>query len=205
MKTLQEVYEQTELIKSSVNDLAREVYLSNCTDAKVPKTGQFQTFSSVDNDDGYLTRGVPWPDPRFTINSDGTITDKLTGLIWLRNANLPGQAKTWSEALELCNNLADNGTTLTDGSSAGDWRLPNLVELESIINIAYYNPCISNTEGNFKWSEGSPFNNIYSSVYWSSTITAMEGDGKVWTIHMKTGVVDRIDQAGTAYVWAVRN
>jgi hypothetical protein len=31
--------------------------------------------------------GVAWPNPRFTDNSDGTVTDNLTGLIWLKNAN----------------------------------------------------------------------------------------------------------------------
>ena len=30
--------------------------------------------------------GVPWPNPRFTDNGDGTVTDNLTGLIWLKNA-----------------------------------------------------------------------------------------------------------------------
>ena len=49
--------------------------------ALVPATGQ--TDSVAAGDDGDLQKGVPWPDPRFTDNGDGTVTDHLTGLIWL--------------------------------------------------------------------------------------------------------------------------
>ena len=63
--------------------------------AGVPKTGQ--TTSSATGDDGDLEKGVTWPSPRFTNNSNGTVTDNLTGLIWLRNANCFGQ-KAWATA-----------------------------------------------------------------------------------------------------------
>ena len=56
--------------------------------APVPKSGQ--TSSNATGDDGDLQRGVAWPDPRFTDNGDGTVTDNLTGLIWLKNANCFG-------------------------------------------------------------------------------------------------------------------
>ena len=50
--------------------------------APVPKTGQ--TESLADHDDGYYKKGVEWPNPRFIDNGDGTVTDKLTGLLWLK-------------------------------------------------------------------------------------------------------------------------
>ena len=37
--------------------------------------------------DGELQKGVAWPNPRFTDNGDGTVTDNLTGLIWLKHAS----------------------------------------------------------------------------------------------------------------------
>jgi len=37
--------------------------------------------------DGDKLAGVPLPVPRFTDNSNGTVTDNLTGLIWLKNAS----------------------------------------------------------------------------------------------------------------------
>ena len=43
--------------------------------------------------------------PQSPDNSDGTVTDNLTRLIWLKNANCFG-SKTWSEALSDCNSLA---------------------------------------------------------------------------------------------------
>ena len=42
--------------------------------------------------------GVEWPNPRFTDNGDGTVTDNLTALIWLKNANCFGVEK-WNDAL----------------------------------------------------------------------------------------------------------
>ncbi len=51
----------------------------------LPETGQ--TTSYYAGDDGDFEMGVTWPGPRFTNNGNGTITDNLTGLIWLRDAN----------------------------------------------------------------------------------------------------------------------
>ncbi len=46
-----------------------------------------QTTSFAPGDDGDIQAGVPFPTPRFRDNQDGTVTDNLTGLIWLREAN----------------------------------------------------------------------------------------------------------------------
>ena len=47
--------------------------------APVPQTGQ--TVSYYAGDDGALEMGVPLPEPRFTDNGDGTVTDNLTKLV----------------------------------------------------------------------------------------------------------------------------
>jgi len=44
--------------------------------------------------------------PSYTIHGDGTVTDNLTGLIWLKNADCFG-ARDWANALTDCNNLAN--------------------------------------------------------------------------------------------------
>jgi hypothetical protein len=41
--------------------------------ALVPRTGQSAVFAA--EDDGDLQLGVTWPNPRFTKNGDGTVTD----------------------------------------------------------------------------------------------------------------------------------
>ena len=47
----------------------------------LPKTGQTTSYAA--GDDGALQKGVASPNPRFTDNGNGTVTDNLTGLIWL--------------------------------------------------------------------------------------------------------------------------
>src|SRR6185369_10212978 len=64
--------------------------------ASLPRTGQTASYASGDD---YSTRtGVAWPGTRFTDNQNGTVTDNLTGLIWLKNAGCFTPAD-WSTAL----------------------------------------------------------------------------------------------------------
>ncbi len=124
----------------------------------VPRTGQ--TTSYVGGDDSSANAGVTWPRTRFTDNNDGTVTDGLTGLVWIKNAGCfaPGN---WQVALDYANKLASGSCGLTDGSTPGQWRMPNINELESLVDISQSNPAISN---------GNPFTNInFVNAYWSST------------------------------------
>ncbi|MDR4498241.1 MAG: DUF1566 domain-containing protein [Candidatus Scalindua sp.] len=57
------------------------------------------------------------PDPRFTDNGNGTVTDNRTGLIWLQNANVAG-LRTWADALADVVSLNRNGTM--NGTFNGD-------------------------------------------------------------------------------------
>ena len=128
MKSLQQIYDKLDLVQSDV--------LGSCggqcdTNASIAKTGQ--TEALWQGDDGHLEKGVAWPDPRLTENGDGTFTDNLTGLVWTAY-NLCYKDITWKEAVDLANNLADGECNLTDGSVAGDWRLPNVREFESLVD-----------------------------------------------------------------------
>ena len=72
--------------------------------AEVARTGQTACYDASGavvacagtGQDGDLLAGAPWPDPRFSSNGDGTVTDSLTGLVWAQNANLPNGTLTWS-------------------------------------------------------------------------------------------------------------
>jgi hypothetical protein len=158
----------------------------------VPKTGQ--TTSYATDDDGDLQMGTAWPNPRFTDNGDGTVTDNLTGLIWLKDANCFGPG-TWSEALSGCNSLADPQCGLSDGSSVGDWRLPNVRELYSLIDFGNWTPALPT---------GHPFDNVNSSSYWAATTFAYGAGGVAWDISMGYGYVDVVSKSGSRYVWPVR-
>ena len=171
--------------------------------APVEKTGQ--TIPYAAGDDGDLEKGVAWPDPRFTDNANGTVTDNLTGLIWLKNANCDGE-KTWASALTYCNNLANGDCGLTDGSAAGDWRLPNIKELQSLIHYGVCGPALPNTAGPGQWSEGDPFINVQSGLlYWSSA-TSVGHTGDAWAVNMFEGSMNGHDAKSSShpFVWPVR-
>jgi hypothetical protein len=80
-------------------------------------------------------------DPRFTDNGDGTVTDNLTGLIWLQDPTCFG-LRNWTDALSDANTLANGSCGLTDGSIAGDWRLPNVKEFQSLIDFGQHDPAL---------------------------------------------------------------
>lgn len=160
-----------------------------------------QTASYASGDDGALNKGVAWPGARFTDNQNGTVTDNLTGLIWLRNAGCfaPG---LWSTALTEVNQLASGACGLSDGSVAGQWRVPNLVELESMVDVSASNPAIT---------AGNPFTNVANSIYWTSTtyFGGEEGSPDAWVIRMSDGSyindsVQNVKATSTNGVWAVR-
>jgi hypothetical protein len=144
------------------SDFGRSAFKNPCPPkvlAPIPKTGQTVVYAS--RDDGYWQQalGVEWPDPRFTDNGNGTVTDNLTGLIWLKNSNCYG-VRDWSTALSDANGLSSGQCGLTDGSIAGEWRLPNLRELFSLVDAENYNPALPSNH---------PFTNVQADLYWSST------------------------------------
>ncbi|MCK5015296.1 MAG: DUF1566 domain-containing protein, partial [Candidatus Omnitrophica bacterium] len=159
--------------------------------AQTWKTGQTSSYAA--GDDGDLQHGVAWPEPRFEINGDGTVTDYLTGLIWLKNANCAGYMN-WNNALTYCNNLASGSCGLTDGSAAGDWRLPNRKELLSLIDYSRHQPALP---------QGHLFDNVQSAYYWSATTDAGSTNG-AWYVRMSYGVVGNLSKSYNFYVWPVR-
>ena len=168
--------------------------------APVEKTGQ--TTSYVTGDDGHLKKGVAWPNPRFTDKGNGTVRANLTGLIWLKNANCFGQG-SWTNAISLCNRLSNGSCGLADGSSEGEWHLPNRKELLSLIDLGRRAPAVSNTSGTGSWSEGDPFTGVQSAYYWSSTYY-WDDINYAWCVSMEDAVVNPGAKSDNCYVWPVR-
>jgi hypothetical protein len=163
--------------------------------ALVPKTGQTTIFDT--GDDGYYQTGISIPNPRFTDNSDGTITDNLTGLVWLKNASCYEEGE-WIEALTDSNALNSGECGLTDGSAEGDWRLPNRNELNSLVDVSNRNPALSYPH---------PFTGVLSTFYWTSTSANMGGglfgSTPAWKVNMDNGEMIRTTY-GSLFVWPVR-
>ena len=103
--------------------------------------------------------------------ADDTITDWDTGLNW--QAAGPG-TMSWYDALYYCEHEA---------SPVGDWRLPNIKELESIVNLNLYNPAVDTSI----FQDELPQDPIRLKEYWSST-PALSGMA-IWRIDVPTGEV----------------
>ena len=161
--------------------------------APVPRTGQTTTYAA--GDDGALQKGVASPTPRFTDNNNGTITDNLTGLIWLKDASCL-VVQNWANALAAANALAHGNVAcgLSDGSVAGEWRLPNRNELESLLDLGTFNPALPASH---------PFLNVGLSTYWSST-TLAGGTILAWIVDLSIGGVNLTAKYNVNLVTAVR-
>jgi PKD domain./Protein of unknown function (DUF1566). len=151
--------------------------------------------------DGDTQKGVPIPNPRFTVNNDGTVTDNLTGLVWLRDAGCMG-GRTWSDSLSRLRALASGACGLIDNSLPGEWRLPNVKELQSLINYDYSNPALSNTAGTGRWTEGAPFFAVQSTWFWSSTPAFAGGSGARIVLLQEGSTAQGM---GPYYIWPVRD
>lgn len=158
--------------------------------SRPPRTGQNTPYRFPD-DDGYLRKGVEWPNPRFTDNGNGTVTDNLTGLIWLKNANCFG-IKNAFQSLDAANKLNDGECDLTDGSKEGDWRLPNVRELHSLIDFSREAPALQSSH---------PFTGVQSNKYWTST---SKNGVSAWFVDLNDGQMSVNGYSQTYYVWPVR-
>jgi hypothetical protein len=171
----------------------------------LPKTGQSICYDTAGNQiscdgtgqDGEIQAGVAWPNPRFTDHGNSTVTDNLTGLIWAKDANLSGYVKmTWQQALDYVAGM-NAGTYQNFGYT--DWRLPNIIELKSLVDYSQYRPILP---------IGHPFINVQTNdFYWSST-TVAGSKALAWVITTSRGQVGYADKANIDfyfYVWPVCN
>ena len=108
--------------------------------------------------DASFAVGVPWPEPRFDVRDD-EVMDRLTGLIWCRNANLAEFPLTWQEALDF---VATMNREQLFGH--GDWRMPNRRELRSLLSLQTKLPALP---------EHHPFIEVFNGWYWTSTTAAI--------------------------------
>jgi len=183
--------------------------------APVERTGQTGCWDtggvSIDcagtRQDGEYLKGVVRPPP-FKEHGDGTVTDNLTGLMWVQNANAIGELNstfdndsiagdgkvTWQHALGFVAGvnaaIYDCGVTIYD-----DWRLPNRKELLSLIDLSQATPALP---------AGHPFDNVQNYMYWTSTTYAAD-PSKAWGVYLDIGFVgDGGKTSGGYYVWPVR-
>lgn len=85
------------------------------------------------------------PTNNFMIHDNGTVTDNSTGLMWMRCS----LGQTWDGSSCLGRNILytwqDALQAAASATYAGydDWRLPNVIELESIVEQRCWSPAIN--------------------------------------------------------------
>ena len=162
----------------------------------LPKTGQTNSYAV--GDDGDLQKGGAWPEPRFTDNGDGTVADNLTDLVWMKNADAFGTCY-WTQALVYCNSLSNGMYGLSDGSVAGDWRLPNKRELESLIDLSQNHPCLPAGHSFTNWQADFEY-------YWTAS-TFHSDTLYAWILEIEDGTLSVDDRETSDYnhVWPCRD
>lgn len=158
----------------------------------LPKTGQTTVYQA--GDDGTYQKGYPRKGVRFVDNGDGTITDKATGLMWVKQPENIGGVwvsegepvkVSWNDAIDNCNALSYAGFS--------DWRLPNVRELSSLLYYAKSAPLIDTTF--FPNTKNAYY--FTSTTYFASTTNAFQGS----FLH---GFFSILAKTSTAYVRPVR-
>jgi hypothetical protein len=158
---------------------------------QVPVTGENSTTAGSQS-------GVAWPIRRFEAGSGSTqncIIDKLTGLMWAKNGNLFG-GKSWNDALSVVIQMNKNSNA-TGYKLCGfdDWRVPNIIELRSLINYSQNSQPV--------WLKNQGFINVQANNYWSSTSYAPVTNS-AWYVNFLYGNVEANGKNLSNYVWPVR-
>ena len=170
-----------------------------------------------------FSASVVWAPPRFRDNGNGTVTDYFTELVWLKNANCtdnvggvnkPNGALNWDDAATWSSGLASGTCGLSDGSHVGDWRVPNINELKSIIcglgaPAWLYNGCDGSNTYNpngaypYEWLMSQGFEYVMGEWYWSSSINPIYPD-YARVVNMYNGAVFDSTKSETLRLLPVR-
>jgi hypothetical protein len=162
---------------------------------------------------------VVWPTPRFTDKGDGTVNDNLTGLTWSKHANAPSRAlpgdlpnsclnaekdMIWLDAFDFiaCLNAKNHAGSI-------NWRLPNLNELESMVNLDFVDSSAYLNSSGFGFP-GLLLTHVKSSQYWTATSdssdTAIQSAAAAWEVDLaKGGSFSTIKNELKRGVWPVRD
>lgn len=148
--------------------------VDNNNKSKLFQTGQKSCFDEggtiIDchhtGQDGEIQAGLKFTTDRFTKHKQ-TIHDNYTDLTWLRNAKVHENVMDWKSAFNLISRMNNE---MAYGHN--DWRMPNIIELESLTDMSQHSPALSNYH---------PFNNI-KEFYWSST-TSMYDMNYAWVLY----------------------
>jgi hypothetical protein len=117
------------------------------------------------------------------------VLDRRTGLTWERPTHAGRRPVSWREALD-----AVNAMNAGDADGRSEWRLPNIRELESLIDVWSHSPA---------FPPEHPFDGV-ADGYWSSTTSVYE-PSYAWVLYTRDGAIGVGFKAKPEFgVWAVR-
>jgi hypothetical protein len=134
---------------------------------------------------------------RFSDNGDGTVTDRNTNLMWIKNGWRVDffSAVKWVEAIKKCERFSYGGYT--------DWRLPTIKEWKSLLDKKNEYPALV---------EPNPFENIIVHMpYWSrseynsSRGGSMEGANRAYIVMLYYGQISHQSTNKLAFILPVRS
>jgi hypothetical protein len=161
----------------------------------------------VAGDSASLVNSRPLTSPRIIDNGNGTLYDTVTGLTWLKKADCI-QA-SWADSTAAVNGLANGQCGLTDGSAAGQWRMPNRFEMLSLAERAATFPIAAYYNGTY----GPDGITVTGSVvfetfmvahyYWTSSTYANDST-QAWTVYSCDFGAYNTSKSAVGYTMAVR-
>jgi hypothetical protein len=164
---------------------------------ELPQTGQTVCYDFLGDiipclgtgQDGDILAGVAWPNPRFEIVNLACIVDNLTGLMWARDTS--ALAANWQQGVV-------NLPSTYFACGLDGWRIPNVNELQSLIN--------AEQPDNVSWLEqqGFIFPFITDLSYWTSTSSAINPTVNAWVVDMVDGSVFPYNKGSQYFLWPVR-
>jgi hypothetical protein len=128
-------------------------------------------------------------DQRFRLPGPGVTLDAATGLVWPCSANALGYPVSWPDALAAVAGLNNEGFL-----GFSDWRMPNRVELRSLIDHGARQPALP---------AGHPFRDVFLGWYWSSTSKAGQ-ENYAWNLHLEGGRLFYSRKDEFRLLWPVR-
>ena len=146
---------------------------------------------------------------RYVDCGNGTVTDTVTGLIWLKDAGCLGTTD-WAMGNGAAASLASGQCGLSDGSSPGDWRLATNVEWSAttaralVLGCVASGPALTNDLGTgcLNVGAGTSFTSVDATIYWTSTaLELFPISARVVFLNSLTGDVAKFT---TARAWPVR-
>jgi hypothetical protein len=125
---------------------------------------------------------------RFHLLSDDLVEDRSTGLVWARDASILEFPLSWSEGFAA---IVDMNRDARFGRT--DWRMPNRVELRSLVDHGEKRPVLP---------VGHPFLHVFSGWHWTST-TAAIAPAYAWYIHLEGARMFYGNKRDFYWIWPV--